>query len=386
MTLQAANRWEEIQPFQLKRKLRRWPCTETSCQHLIPCTFTSLAHLAKAWTYAWKWTNSLYRCIILVSLCYTRSSSSEIHHVSCSHTLTRLYHCIHHFVHDFVHLRETRQKKVRLLNVDTVYEITKLMKESPGCNFAFQFAVRENVTSFTWNMKSQSPLNGQQAQTLFADSSGLCSSSGIVWGSLEFVKDAEISSRITGMSSNMKSFNFFFCNCYWCTSSLIYCTDNLSRILQGCYAFTAKGITNCCNDWRCSSWLEVMRVLSSFGVELFQHLTSVKRVIPTLPHRRKAPKPYQIGTREGCNPERVEDYYMYRCVYFEAFDLIINCIKNCTVQPGYYIYSRLESLFVNATNKLETEEDLDFVMKFYKEAAGKHQLEVQMDILAISHA
>ena len=77
-----------------------------------------------------------------------------------------------------------------------------------------------------------------------------------------------------------------------------------------------------------------------------------------------------------------KDYYMYRCVYFEALDLIINCIKNCTVQPGYYVYSRPESLFVNAARKLGTEEDLDFVMKFYKEATGKHQLEVKMDILA----
>lgn len=210
MTLQAANRWEEIQSFQLKRKLRCWPCMETSCQHLIPCTFTSLAHLAKAWTYAWKLTNSLYRCIILLSRCYTRSSSSEIHQVSSSHTLTLLYHCTHHFVHDFVHLRQTRQEKGEVAqcwhsvwNYQTDQGVTWMQ-------FCFSVCSKRKCHQFHLEHEISVPLNGQQAQTLFADSWGLCSSSGIVWGSLEFVKNAEISSRVTGVSSTMKSFNFFF--------------------------------------------------------------------------------------------------------------------------------------------------------------------------------
>ena len=95
---------------------------------------------------------------------------------------------------------------------------------------------------------------------------------------------------------------------------------------------------------------------------------------PVLPHRTKAPKRYRIGTGEGSNPERVEDYY--RHVYFEALDLIINCIKNRFDQPGYQVYSRLESLLVNAANKLNYEEDLDFVMKFSGEDLNKEQLKV----------
>ena len=76
----------------------------------------------------------------------------------------------------------------------------------------------------------------------------------------------------------------------------------------------------------------------------------------------------------------MEDYY--RCVYFEALDLTINCIENRFDQPGYQIYSRLESLLVKAANKLDYEEDIDFVVKFYGEDLSKDQLKVQLDILA----
>ena len=52
-------------------------------------------------------------------------------------------------------------------------------------------------------------------------------------------------------------------------------------------------------------------------------------------------------------------------------------IENRFDQPGYQIYSRLESLLVKAANKLDYEEDIDFVVKFYGEDLSKDQLKVQ---------
>ena len=46
---------------------------------------------------------------------------------------------------------------------------------------------------------------------------------------------------------------------------------------------------------------------------------------PELPHGRKVPKHFQVGTGEGSHLERVQDYY--RHVYFESLDLTINCIE-----------------------------------------------------------
>ena len=50
-------------------------------------------------------------------------------------------------------------------------------------------------------------------------------------------------------------------------------------------------------------------------------------------------------------------------------------------QPGYQVYSRLESLLVKAANKLDYE-DLKFVSDFYGEDFSKQQLKLQLDILA----
>ena len=48
------------------------------------------------------------------------------------------------------------------------------------------------------------------------------------------------------------------------------------------------------------------------------------------------------------------------------------------------MYSRQESLLVNAANKQDYEEDLKFVTKFDKKDLCKEQLEMQLDILATS--
>ena len=78
---------------------------------------------------------------------------------------------------------------------------------------------------------------------------------------------------------------------------------------------------------------------------------------------------YETGTGEGSHPEEVQDYY--RHIFFEALDLTINGIQNQFDQPGYQIYSRLESLLVKAANKQDYEEDLDFVTKFYREDCAR---------------
>ncbi len=53
---------------------------------------------------------------------------------------------------------------------------------------------------------------------------------------------------------------------------------------------------------------------------------------PQLPRRRRVPWRYDEGTSEG-------DYHSdpkahYRQIYYEAIDLIVNCIENRFDQPG----------------------------------------------------
>ena len=57
--------------------------------------------------------------------------------------------------------------------------------------------------------------------------------------SLEFVKDAEMRSRIIGISTTMRSFNFFFG--LLLGELILRHSDNLSRALQGSRVSAAEG-------------------------------------------------------------------------------------------------------------------------------------------------
>ena len=44
--------------------------------------------------------------------------------------------------------------------------------------------------------------------------------------------------------------------------------------------------------------------------------------------------------------------------YYEALDLVVNCVKARFNQPGYQLYRHLESLLLNAADCESFEEDL----------------------------
>ena len=86
---------------------------------------------------------------------------------------------------------------------------------------------------------------------------------------------------------------------------------------------------------------------------------------PQLPRRRKAPKRYEIGSSAGDFHENPKDYYGQ--VYYQALDLIVNCIEDRFDQPGYRIYKTLELLLVKACKEEDFEDDLQIVCSFYRD-------------------
>ena len=50
-------------------------------------------------------------------------------------------------------------------------------------------------------------------------------------------------------------------------------------------------------------------------------------------------------------------------------------------QSGYHVYSKLEELVLKAVNKESFEEELKFLIDFYKDDFNEGQLRVQLDIL-----
>jgi len=91
---------------------------------------------------------------------------------------------------------------------------------------------------------------------------------------------------------------------------------------------TAETFKSICNDSSYDLfWKQVDIKVKSLGV-----------IEPQLPRRRKVPKQYDSGLSAGDFHENPKDY---KQVYYEALDLIINCIED---QPGYKVYKTLELL------------------------------------------
>ena len=87
-----------------------------------------------------------------------------------------------------------------------------------------------------------------------------------------------------------------------------------------------------------------------------------------------------VHAQEEQFPGSLEDIYWP--IYFEASNLAINGIQKCFDQPGYEVYSKLESFLVKATNSEGNEEELKFVVDFYKEDFNPKQLKLQLSILS----
>ena len=61
--------------------------------------------------------------------------------------------------------------------------------------------------------------------------------------------------------------------------------------------------------------------------------------------------------------------------------IIYTFIHTKSLQPGYHVYSKLEELVPKAANKESFEEELKFLIDFYKDDLNEDQLKVQLDIL-----
>ena len=82
---------------------------------------------------------------------------------------------------------------------------------------------------------------------------------------------------------------------------------------------------------------------------------------------------------EGEFPESVED--LYRRMHFEALDLVVCGIKGRFDQPGYKVYSNLEGMLVKAVRKDNYDEELQYIVDFYKGDFNRDQLSMQLGAL-----
>ena len=198
---------------------------------------------------------------------------------------------------------------------------------------------------------------------------------------LEGKLDPDIKGRIIGVKTLMLKFTIWF--------GLKLCeriqkiTDNLSVTLQKQSLSAAQGyeiaqltiktLQHMRTSESFKNFFETLKILhSGFNVEA-----------PVLPRKWRAPKRIEIGEGECYHVDDVEDYYCIQ--YFEAIDLAITGITNRFDQPGYTIYSNLESLLVKAANQTDYSTELNKVVAFYEDF-DKPLLETQLQIFSSKYA
>ena len=250
-----------------------------------------------------------------------------------------------------------RQSKVLCGALDTVGEISRLLKYSPRRDSLFE-SIKSNIAPGVpgfrtlcptrWTTKAaslQSVIDNYVAfQELWVETA-----------------DFEARARIHGVEAQMMKFDFLFGLVLGVC--ILSHTDNLSKTLQTPKLNAADGQNIA--ELTCKT-LERIRTDDSFKlfwekVLRFQQTLGVSE--PSLPRKRKAPKRLEVGTSEGFFTHTPEA--LFRVEYMEALDLVINFIRERFNQPGYRIYCNLENLLLKAASNDDYTAEFQFVLDYY---------------------
>ena len=105
---------------------------------------------------------------------------------------------------------------------------------------------------------------------------------------------------------------------------------------------------------------------------------------PTLARKRKTPKRFEVGEGDGYHSPTVQDYF--RMIYYEALDLTVSSIQERFNQPGYAIYSNLESLLLKAAKQEDYSCELKEVLSFYKGDFNDKDLATQLEVFSTNYS
>ena len=116
-------------------------------------------------------------------------------------------------------------------------------------------------------------------------------------------------------------------------------------------------------------WQKVNLLQASFDIEE-----------PKLPRKRRVPTRFKEGTGEGTFFDDCESYF--HSIYYEALDLIINCVKERFDQPGYGIYKNLQDIIIKSIKKESYDDSFNVITSLYQSDNNPDQLRVHLDTLS----
>ena len=150
--------------------------------------------------------------------------------------------------------------------------------------------------------------------------------------SLESRLNAEVNSKVIGVTAEMETFDFFLGELYLGEYILRH-AESLSKPLETNSISVAGGYKVV---GLILKTLECFRTTKQF--DLFWKLVLLKStkldILDTeLPRKRKAPRRFKVGAGESHFPATVQEHY--HRYYLEVLDLVINSIEQIFNQPGY---------------------------------------------------
>ena len=159
--------------------------------------------------------------------------------------------------------------------------------------------------------------------------------------------------------------------------------DNLSKALQHKSMSAAEG-----QEVALMTVETLKRIRSGECFDMFwskvDHFVSAHDVADAeLPRRRRRPMRYDDGLSGGDFHEEPKQFY--KQLYFEALDLVVNCIQSRFDQPGYQIYSSLETLLIKSCKGENSEDALKTVCEFYKDDFDEDLLRTQLQTFKVHY-
>jgi hypothetical protein len=264
--------------------------------------------------------------------------------------------------------------------LDTVHEITKLIKKSPKRDSIFK-KFKDDVTVGSPGLRILCPTRWTVRAEALTSISENYNALQLTWDAAkDATRDTEMRSRIGGVASQMEKYEFFYG--VELGRKLLNIVDNLSRSLQ------TKTISACEGQKLVSKTLTTFESMRSdecfdlFWEYVERRRSSVDVSPPTLPRRRKVPRRFEVGEGQAEHPEKVED--SFRRMYFEAIDFVVAAINNRFQQKGFNMLRKLEAA-VTTVEQRHPSETVKEIVEFYgADFSNTDRLQSQLTLLHTS--
>lgn len=257
--------------------------------------------------------------------------------------------------------------------LEVVAEISKLIKKSPKRDSLFQKLKSElapDSPGFRVLCPTRWTVRASSLQSVLDNYEVLLG----VWNeALSLQLDVEMRARITGVNTQMHTFDFLFGVSLG--NLLLRHTDNLSKTLQHKSLSAAEG------QRVAKLTLDVLQSLrnedhfKNFYARVLLDQVRFQVDAPTLPRKRKAPQRFQIGSTDGDFHTSSEDHY--RQIYYEALDFVVQAVRDRFDR----VYQNLQELVLKACKGEAYQGELKAVLAIYKNDLSRLELEAQLPLL-----